>query len=203
MIYTLATAPTVEPVTLAEAKTHARVDTSDDDTYISNLIQIARQYVEQITNRALITQTWDWYLDGFPFSSYDALIVPKPPLQSVTHIKYTDSIDGTLQTWSSASYDVDTDSRQGRIYPVYQGDWPTDVRDHPKAVIIRFVAGYADSGASPIDLADNVPVEIKQAILLLVGHLYENREATSQNLNITDVPMGFDALLASHRIYRF
>ena len=238
MILTLATEPTAEPVTLAEAKTHCRVDTSDDDTYITTLIKAARLYTEEATNRALITQTWDWYFDSFPYysalgasfgnySSYAAygnygsfshypsygdneinregtsyLIVPKPVLQSVTYIKYTDEA-GTLNTWGSGNYDVDTDSYQGRIYPVYNGQWPTDVRYHPKAINIRFVSGYADSGASPVDVADNVPVTIKQAILLLVGHLYENREMTSQNMNITSVPMAYDALINSFRVHRF
>jgi len=202
MILTLATAPAAEPVTLAEAKTHCRVDTADDNTYLTTLITVARKHVESVTNRALVTQTWDWYFDDFPVSPLSWIEVPKPPLQSVTHVKYTDS-DSVLQTWSSASYDVDTDSLQGRIYPVYNGDWPTGVRDHPKACTVRFVAGYADSGASPIDLADNVPVELKQAILLLIGHLYENRESTSQAVVIMDVPMGFDALVAPYRVFRF
>jgi len=187
---------------LTDAKLHCRVDTDDDDTYIDALIETARKHVEVITNRSLVTQTWDWYFDRFPVSPTAWIVVPRPPLQSVTYIKYTDT-SSVEQTWSSASYDVDTDSLEGRIYPVYNGDWPTDVRDHPKACVVRFVAGYADSGASPQELADNVPTPLKQAIMLLVGHLYENRESTSQGLAITDVPMGFDALIAPYRVFRF
>jgi len=227
MYLTIATKPTAEPVTVAQAKTQCRVDTSDDDTYIGTLITAARRYVERVTNRVLITQTWDWYLDQFPpqfqsgqyatqyywrnaqFVGLDSfsvkpgiLMVPKPPLQSVTYIKYTDQA-GTLQTWDASNYTVETDGYEGAIYPVYNGEWPTDVRDHYKAVQIRFVAGYADSGASPVDLADNVPQELKQAILLLVGHLYENREASSQNWNISTVPMAFDALISTYKVHRF
>ena len=142
------------------------------------------------------------YLDAFPLSSSCAIVLPKPPLQSVVHIKYTDQ-DGVLQTWADTNYTVDTDSEEGMVYPVYNGSWPSDVRDVERAVNIQYVAGYADSGASPRDLADSVPQGIKHAIMMLVGHMYENRESTSQQMTITDVPMGFDALLASYRIYRF
>jgi len=203
MILTLATEPTAEPITLAEAKTHLRVSTIDEDSYITSLISAARLHTESVTNRALITQTWDLYLDRFPSSPYLSVELPKPKLQSITYIKYTD-VNGTLQTWDASNYDVDGDSFLGLVYPVYQGDWPSGVRDHPKAVTIRYVAGYAPSGASsPEDQADNVPMPLKQAILLLVGHLYENREASSQNLNVTSTPMAYESLIASYRVHRF
>lgn len=84
----LQTAPTTEPVTTAEAKTHLRVTTSDDDTYIGTLITVARRHVETITGRALINQTWDYFLDNFPPG--DKIVIPLPRLSSVTTVKYTD-----------------------------------------------------------------------------------------------------------------
>ena len=195
--YTLATAPAAEPVTLTEVKNHLRIDTTDEDGYLGALVTAARLHTEQVTNRALVSQTWDWWFNGFPALS---IVVPKAPLISVTYIKSTDT-SGTLKTWDSANYTVDTDSYEGRIYPNYNGEWPSDVRNHPKSVNIRFIAGYADSGASPQILADNVPQALKHAILFLIGHLYENREMTSQNMTITNVPMSYRALVDPYRVF--
>lgn len=192
MILTLQTAPTVEPVSSAEAKAHLRVTSSDDDTLIGTLITTAREYVERITNRALITQTWDWYFSDFKGSEF---VVPYAPLQSVTHVKYYDT-SGTLQTWGSANYVVDTDSWQGRIYPIYNGTWPTDSRGYEKDVTIRFVAGYGNAGS-------DVPNPLKHAILMLIGELYENREMTLVGVNITELPFAVRHLLAPYAIKVF
>lgn len=214
LILSLATGPAIEPVSLTDAKLHCRIDDDTDDAYLVSLVRLARRHIEDTCNLALISQTWDWYLDCFP-SSYlytdnlwdyggyqeGVLCFPKNPAISVTYIKYTDT-DGAEQTWSSANYTVDTSSRVGRIYPVYNGTWPTDVRDYPKAVNIRFVCGYSDSGASPRDLSDNVPQELKQAILLLIGHLYKHRELT-ETTTLTDVPWTVDQLIAPYRNWKF
>ena len=213
----LATGPAIEPVKLSDAKTHCRIDADTDDIYLVSLIRLARRHIEDICNIALISQTWDWYLDKFP-SSYlytDALwdvggytegvlFLPINPLISVSYIKYTDT-DGVEQTWNSANYTVDTSSRVGRIYPVYSGTWPTSVRDYPKAVNIRFITGYSDSGASPRDLSDNVPDELKQAILLLTAHLYRYREPveTTARGTFSDIPWTVDQLIAPYRNWKF
>ena len=78
----LVTAPAAEPVTLVEAKTHLRLDTSSDDTYVSALITAARERVELFLRRALITQVFEFAVDDFP--AYDrAIDLPRPPLRSV------------------------------------------------------------------------------------------------------------------------
>lgn len=191
MILTLQTAPATEPVTATEVKAQCFITTSDDDTWIGTAITMARKYVEAVTNRALITQTWDWWFDCFTMPHIN---VPRPPLSSVTHVKYYDT-GGTLQTWDSANYDVDTDSWQGRIYPVYNGTWPTDNRGYEKDVTIRFVAGYG--------VASAVPETIKHAILLLIADMYKNREMTTVGTSITKTPFGFDDLLAPYKIRTF
>ncbi|MES0444979.1 MAG: head-tail connector protein [Desulfobacterales bacterium] len=185
--YTISVAPTTEPVTVEEAKKNSIIEFDDDDAYVSGLIKVARQYVEEYLSRALITQTWKLYLDCFP----NVIEIPVPPLVSAT-ITYVDT-DGATQTESSAVYTVDTDSDPGIIYEAYNQNWSTP-RDVEKAVIVTFVAGY---GA-----ADDVPDPIKQAIKLLVGHYYENREQTSP-LTMKEIPMGIKMLLAPYRITSF
>ena len=175
----LVTAPTGEPLSVQEVKDHLRITHNDDPGYLGALITTARSYVENHCNRALITQTWDVFLDKFPtcygyvrgdyFAGME-IRVPLPPLQSVTTLKYTDN-DGVQQTWSSSNYTVDIKGIIARIVPAYGVSWPI-TRVVPNAVEIRVVVGYGN--------ASTVPQEIKQAMLLLISHWYENREAVTE-----------------------
>ena len=177
-------APAAEPVSVIEAKEHLRVDIGDDDTLIEALITAAREYVEQGSRRALVTQTWRLNLDQFPAGP--EIELPRPPLQSVTSVTYRDS-DGTTNTLSSSIYEVDTDSTPGRIRLAYGEDWPSDTLAETNPVRITFVAGYGD--------ADDVPRRWKQAILLLVGHWYENREATISGTIPRSIPFAVESLI--------
>src|SRR5690606_2363792 len=194
MSLTIVTPPAEEPVTLTEAKNHLRVDLSDDDSLISALIVAAREHAEAITRRAFITQTLKLSLDAFPANN-GPIYVPMPPLQSVNSLKYFDT-DGVEQTLNEGTdYLVDNESEPGRITPAPDTGWPA-AQNRPNAVSVEFVAGFGD--------ASKVPQGIKQAILLMVGHWYENREAvTMQGNNAGELPMAVDSLLMMHRIWRF
>ena len=183
---TLKNAPAGEPVSLAEAKKHLNVVTADDDDYIESLVVAARQHSESVLKRALISQTWNYYLDSFP----SVIELPKPPLRSVTSIKYIDN-DGDEQTLGSSIYTVDIDAEPGQVYLAYNQSWPT-LQSIVKSVNVEYIAGYGNSAA--------VPSSIKAAILLLVGNLYENRELTISGTIITVVPNGYDSLLWPHRV---
>lgn len=190
----LITAPTVEPITKIEAKAHLRVTTADDDTYIETLIKAARKHIEEaILNRALITQTWEYYLDEFPAENY--IEIPYPKLQSITSLKYKDS-DGNETTWNSSNYITDIVSVPGRIVLAYGKSWPSLTLYPSNPITIKFVAGYGDA-------ATTVPEPIIQAILILVAHLYEAREMYVVGTTITDVPFSVYSLCASYRIFRF
>ncbi len=189
MGFSLVTAPAFEPVTLKEAKDHLRVDTANDDALISSFITVARVNAEYFTGRAFITQEWDWFLDCFPGAT-GILNVPVPPLQSVTSVNYLD-VDGNSQLLDGSKYVADSKSIVGRIAPAVDEVWP-DTRRTLNAVTIRFKAGYGDFRAK-------VPEQIKAAMNLLEGHLYENREL-SIVAALQKIPMGYEALLWPYRI---
>lgn len=189
MALSLVTAPAIEPVTVAEARAHLRIDGNDHDDVIARLIRAARRRAEAATRRALVTQTWDLTLDDFPCW---AIEMPRPPLVSVTHIKYYDTT-GAQQTLSAALYLVDSKSEPARITPAYGQSWPM-TRDQVNAVEVRFVAGYGADTA--------VPDDIKAAILLMVGHLFEHREEVS-DLQTYKLPFAVDALLDHYTVFKF
>lgn len=182
-----AVGPVVEPVSLAEAKSHCRVDTNADDAYISSLIAAAREYVEERLDATLITTTWEARYDAFPMWE---LVLPRPPMQAANvTVTYRDQ-GGANQsiTSSSSAFQIDAFATPGRVYPNFQGVWPP-VRGDENSVIVRWTGGYGTSGAS-------VPATIKHGILLIVGHWYANREAVTSG-NAVQVPLTFETLMAS------
>lgn len=183
-------APAAEPVTVAEAKLHCRVDETADDALIGTLITAARLYCESFTRRAFVTQTWVAYMDAFP-TQQDFIYLPKPPLASVTGITYYDTA-GTLQTWAASNYIVDAQqTTPGRVSCAYNVSWPL-TQPRSNAVTITFTAGYGAYTATPDS--------IKAAIKLLVGHWYENREGVVTGTIATQLPLAVESLLWSERV---
>lgn len=193
MALVLVTGPATEPVSKDEAKAHLRVDGTEDDAYITALIVTARMHVEAILRRALITQTWKLVLDSWPS---DVVKFAKPPLASVVSVTYLDE-NGDSQTFASSNYVVDTASEPGRLTLAKDASWPSDELYPLGAVNIQYSAGY---GADT-----DVPQAYKQAMLLIIGHFYENREAVvaAQGANIQELPMGALALLSPTRVWTF
>lgn len=192
---TLDTAPATEPLSTDEAKDHERVDISADDELIDNLVKAARSWSETFTSRAFVTQTWKLFLDEFP--DEEEIKVPKPPLQSVTHVQYTtyDGSTDTTSTVDSDTYRVDTDREPGRIVLKDDADWP-DPSDNlitSNPVEVEFVAGYGSD-------ASDVPEDIRSAIRMLFGHLYENRESVVIGTTGFEVPFSVRSLLWPHRM---
>ena len=186
MARTVVTPPAVEPVSLVEAKLHLRVDISDDDNLITALIETAREMVEGIGRRAMITQVWNYILDEFPSS--DEIVLPMPPLQSVASIKYKDTA-GDESTFSSDDYIVNTDTEPGKVVLAYGASWPSTSLYPTGAITVQFTAGFGDAST-------DVPEKYRQAMLLLIGHWYENREAIATTGAVPkEIPMGVNALL--------
>lgn len=191
MTLRLITGPAAEPLSLAEAKLHLRVDSSDEDALITACIVAARQQAEHITGRSLVTQTWERVLDGFPAAEIELGV---PPVQSIASIVYADAT-GATQTLSSAAYVLDDVRVPGWVLPAAGTSWPATA-DGINTVRVRFVAGYGNAAA--------VPEGIKAWMRLHVGALYENREAviTAPGVVSSALAGGFaDGLLDPYRVY--
>ncbi len=191
MNWTLSTPPALEPVSLAEAKTHCRIDGSDDDDYLAGLITAARVYLEEVMRRAFLTQTWRASLDAWPDDS--EITLPRAPLQSVISIVYKDSSGAQTTLAETDDYLVDTDSEPGRIVPAVNKNWPETALYPINPIQITYIAGYGDA-------PENVPATIRQAIRLLVGHWYENREATMSGATAREIPLAVDSLIYMDRM---
>ena len=182
----LVEAPQAEPVTLAEAKAHLRLDSINaDDAYVTALVTAARQRVEAFLRRALITQKYELTLDAFPWNKYllytnSFFDIPRPPLQSVEWVKYVDTA-GVLTTLPAEQYIVDNSSDEiARLALAWSQFWPI-TRYTINAVTVRFVAGYGDAPAK-------VPQAIRQGILIEISNLYEAREDVVVGQSVNMIP---------------
>ena len=190
----LVTGPTEEPVSLIEAKQHCRIDSTDDDGLIAGYIIAARMMAEGDTRRAFIAQTWDYTINyGWPLSNGSQRIeLPLGKLQSITSVSYVDT-NGATQVLAADQYTVITGETGGLIVPAYNVSWP-DTRWQMGNVNVRMVVGW---------LAQEFPQDLRQAMLMIISHWYENRESVSSiGQPPTLVPMATEAILSGYRITR-
>lgn len=150
-----------------------RTVTSVEDDLLEELITTARQDVENDSRRALITQTWDFYLDAFP--SEDYIKLPLGNLQDISYVKYTDS-DGDQTTMTvDTDYYVEKNGDQcGRVVLPYGVSWPSFTAYPTKAILIRYVCGYGDA-------ASDVPSTAKMAIKRRCASLYYGSRGVSDD----------------------
>lgn len=192
-------APVALPVTVAEAKTFARVALSDDfDEYdlVHNLIEAATEHVQQVTARQFVRATFKLTLRCFPLD--DLIRLPRSPLCSVQYVKYRDH-DGSLNSLvKDVDYFLDDAAEPVTIEPVKS--WPA-VGDFPDAVQVRFIAGYKTDGESPPNHAANVPARAKVAIKALVAHWFEQREPVAFGA-VHEVPHHVTRLINGIRLWR-
>ena len=209
----IATAWATNAVSIADFKLFARIDSSDtsENALIESLVFLAQDMAESYTGRAITQQDLQLFLDRLPFYSDEKLregvytapdlqsnsnfiVLPKPNLVSVTHVKYYDN-DNTASTFATSNYYVDTTSEQGRIVLKNGVSWPTasELRN-ANAYEVQFRAGYGNA-------ASDVPKPLVQGIKMLALHLYENREiATSMNVNL--IPNTVAMLFAPYKVQR-
>jgi uncharacterized phiE125 gp8 family phage protein len=185
----LVAAPIAEPLTVSQIKEHARIDISDDDVLLPGYIAAARRYCEMVAGRTFFSTTWRLVLNAWPRSQ--EIELPRPPLQSVTAMTYTDE-DGDTATFDSSNYYVVTATTPGLLVLKKNRAWPP-VTLRRGGLIIEFVAGWTAT--------NSIPAEYKQAIALLVAHWYENREAALTGQVSNEIAFAVDSLLLVDREY--
>lgn len=190
--------PAAWPITLDEAKAHVREDSDDFDDVIEAMVDAATDYCDGPTGflgRALIDQTWELTLDGFPCGRHQEIKIPMPPLIEIISVTYDDA-SGVAQLLAPSLYSVDPVSEPGWVLPV--GTWPSTF-DGINSVRVRFRCGYLDQTQSPP--VQNVPGSIKAAIKLIVGNLFLNRETIVIGESVAEIPLTAELLLRRKRIH--
>ncbi|ARR52138.1 hypothetical protein HY78_01015 [Rhizorhabdus wittichii DC-6] len=179
--HTVTAAPASEPVTLEEAQGQVLPGSVADDAVLTRYIKAARAHVEGICGTPLVSRTIAVKCDRFA----DFAAVPTVPLFEVSAIEYVDAA-GAAQTLSPDVYEVRSDGLVASIalkpHQSWPGTWPGS------RITLTADVGY-----------DEVPEHIKQAMLLLIGHWFENREATGAEMS--KIPLGFDDLLVNDRSF--
>lgn len=184
MLIRTAAPPSVEPVSVEEAKAEWRIDGSDEDAVVARLLAAARERIETATGRRLITQSLVGMLDTWPAAlgavdegapivaappgSAAFVEIPVAPIASVTSVNLLDE-DDVASEWASANWYLSRGSGWGRLVRRAGASWPAPLRA-VGGIEIAFVAGYGATGA-------DVPFALREAILRLGAFWYENREA--------------------------
>jgi len=160
-------------ITLDQAKQHCRCQHDAENDLFTGWIKAAEDFVQDYTNRALMTSTWQWIGDCFPSDedgADDAIDLIIGPVQSVASMTYTD-VDGVEQTLDAEDYQFQAHPISPKLWPGVDSSWPWTQGEKIDAVRINLIAGYAS--------AERVPARFSQAMLLLIGEWFEKREETS------------------------
>jgi len=186
--YKVTVKPAKTPISRDEVKTFAKIRTTTDDALILILINAAVRYAEQITRRDFITRTYETFRDLFPgtfqgfhhgFNSFSEHINPfgdsgnfgfeirKSPLQSIEEIKYLDTAGATIVVASTVFYNT-VEEDYSSVLTVPGKTWPTDAEERLQAINIKFKSGFGDD-------PEDVPDDLRDALLMHVTFLYENR----------------------------
>ncbi len=177
------TPPASEPISIEDCRLHLRITETDEDAWILATLGGAREWAENFLNRSLAPQTLEIALDEFPSMWVE---LPGGPVTSVVSVTYVDASLAT-QTVSASSYSLDTYSEPQWLAPAVDLTWPA-AANVANAVKVRYQAGYGV-----------LPKSIRAALLLALGHLYENRKEASEH-QMFRIPLGVESLLWPYRL---
>lgn len=182
----LVAGPAVEPLSLTEVKTYLRLDNADDDALLGTLIAAARSHIESVTRKAMISQQWKWVSDLWPEKGVS---LPIGPFQELIKISLF-APDGTETIWPLAEVVQDKQSGKCTIHLAATNSTLPRLRDHD-AVEITYQTGFGDA-------ASDVPEDLRLAMLRLIGHWYEHREAVMLAGSGAIIPTQFDQLIGTY-----
>lgn len=208
-----------EPISLQDAYDHSRIfsdsNGSVDDVWLEAQIPAAREYCERFLGRSLAPRTMELATSSFPTVTVQtaagpAIDLPFGPVQSITSVKYLVSQDAedtngdpildsngdpTTEvvelTLDASTYALDNYVTPNRLVLAYGESWPSTLGSL-NSVKVRYVTGYVSAPDTPGNPV--LPRMARSAMLLMLGHLYENREALTPNA-MTELPLGVQALL--------
>lgn len=188
---TVVTPPSQTAVSIESAKKHLNVTHADDDSYIEALVEVATLKVESETSRRLMRQTSRYTIDTFPCDSARPLILPVHPIASINSVQYIDP-QGATQTWDPAKYVSDLANEPARLAPAFGQIFPI-TQYRLAAAWVNFDAGYTEP--------EDVPAPLLQALLLIVGTFYENRETIVVGSVVSEIPNAAEWLLRPYRLF--
>jgi uncharacterized phiE125 gp8 family phage protein len=183
--YRQLTEPATEPLSYSDVKAYLRLNDDSEQAFVTSLITVARQIVEGQIWRPLISQTWAMQFDYSEIGT-NIYNINKAPLLSVTDVKYYDE-DDTLQTLAASQYEVDIYGSPARFRLINV----PKLKDRMNALQLNFTCGYTNAAA--------VPSPIKQAMYLIIGHLYENRQDVVTGTQVHQIPDSSKYLLEPYR----
>lgn len=198
--------PTHEQLSLADVAAHLRLDATGsppayaEEAWLEAIIPVAREVCETLSGLTLAPKGLEIGLRAFPchwgwgWSRHGIPLVTAPVL-GIGTVSYDDG-SGTPVVMDTSGYVLDDFIRPAVLYPAYNTSWPTAI-DNPNAVRIAFNAGYTTPDDSPND--QPLPKSIRHAMLLVIGHLFENREQTTA-IKLEEIPLGIASLLSGFRV---
>lgn len=191
------TASTFLPLDLEEVKDHLRIEhgRTEEDAYLTRLIKSAQNQVEEDTNRALTKRTLKVYFNEWPSNDDESFELPYAPLTTGTKpsITYRDT-DSSSVTVSSTVFKCDAESVPGKVIVDYNEEWPTATLHNVNPISIQYLCGYEQSTA--------VPQRLKQALLVLIADMYENRESLVVAHSYDTLPV-YRNLIKDYRDFEF
>lgn len=190
--------PDSEPLDLEDVKVHLEASGTSKDAMITSLIKVARRICEAYSGLSFVTQERVVRLDYFPTCGKVYIELPYGPVQSVTSFTYTND-DGDIVTLvEGTDFIADYHSSPARVYPLYDGEideWPTDLKRIPHCVNISYLAGYDDVSGEPL------PEEAKQAMLLQIAAMFENRQDEQTGFISHKINMNSEHILDTIKVY--
>jgi uncharacterized phiE125 gp8 family phage protein len=176
----------IDPVSLDAVKAHLKITDDSENEVVAGFIKKAVDFLESRHALSFTDQTFEMRLDSFPCGEIE---IPIRPVLSVESVRYRPADAGAEAALATSEYEVDTKSFLAAVYPAYSKAWPSTLCIR-NAVTVTFKAGYGTA-------AEHVPARIKEALLLLIGHYHQNREATLAGGPPAEaIVFGVDALLA-------